>query len=66
MMVKIILMIGILITLVSLYFIIKNDNSEKNIMKKYLVYMKKLRSMMNYQEIQWLKWMGLLNLRLIF
>lgn len=36
MMVKIILMIGILITLVSLYFIIKNDNSEKKYYEEIL------------------------------
>lgn len=35
-MVKIILMIGILITLVSLYFIIKNDNSEKKYYEEIL------------------------------
>jgi hypothetical protein len=36
MMVKIILLIGILITLISLYFIIKNDNSEKKYYEEIL------------------------------
>lgn len=36
MMIKIILMTGILITLISLYFIIKNDNSEKKYYEEIL------------------------------
>ena len=36
MMIKIILMVGILITFISLYFIIKNDNSEKKYYEEIL------------------------------
>ena len=43
MMVKIILLIGILITLISLYFIIKNDNSEKKYYEEILSIYKEIK-----------------------